>query len=553
MPFTTRSRFWGPLFPDVWGVAGKTFWGPLFPDPGPVIQTVPGVGLAGAATFVIDLDGPLEMNLEWQTDVFKSYDGQEKRTALLDHPRRKFSGSGLLIGTATRALRSQLTRAAAQGRPFLLGLPFESATLTASSSGTTAFVSSAAVTNGDWINPGQRVVVMGTDRTAVNAVIQSVAGTSVVLDIAPGAIGKAGGVIMPAVPVFLDPQQGFARYVNPQGFERWSIRAITPAFGFQAAGLHARAVLEDAALAGGGGTGALADAFVRVKVGGVAGNSHTLTFVADAVSPNESLVTVGTATTLRFHAGVTTMAKVIALFGGSAVLEIYGDPNIAAILGVNDVFTNWPFSGGTDSTFGEDGKGAVVVTHATRPVFDRRLVNADTIGDSMQAMNEIVDLGGIPANIGQASQSDWGRQITMYAKQGTEWQWIKKFLATVRGRQRAFWLATWRADLRPISSGANTLTIGGDTDTDGGFFSWYPARSAIQIVQQDGTITRATITATTTNGDGSITLTIGVTLSGSPIAMVSWLELCRFETDEVAVTFEGHTFSMETTARVVTR
>ena len=138
---TTRGRFWGPLFPDVWDVAGRTFWGPLFPDPGPVLTLVPGTGPAGAATFVIDLDGTMTLDLQWQTDVFKSYDGQEKRTAVIDRPGRSITSSALLIGSSSvRTLRSQLSRHAALGQAFLLGLQFESIALSADAVGSSVFI-----------------------------------------------------------------------------------------------------------------------------------------------------------------------------------------------------------------------------------------------------------------------------------------------------------------------------------------------------------------------------------------------------------------------------
>lgn len=540
------------MFPDVWD-AGRRFWGPVFPDPGPLIELVTGIGPAGVATFVLDLDASMDVTFAWETDVIKSYDGQERRAAILDFATRSFKGSALLIGSSSvRTLRSQLSRHAVFGQAFLLGLPFEAITLSADSVGTSVFVPSVALQSADWANPGQRVVVMGINRTAINAVIQKVDGWFT-LDVAPGAIGKAGAMIMPTVPIYLDPQQSFARYRNPEGFERWALTAQAMVFGFQAAGLYASISFEDAAIAGGGGSGALTDTFARAKINGTAGNLYTVSFVADGVSPNETLVKVGSNIQLHFHAGVTTLAKVVSLFATSADLEFYGNPNLAAVLTVNDTFTNKPLTGGTETSFGIDGKGASVVTYANRPVFDRRIIVEDTAADSLQAMNEIIDLGGVPANIGQTTSADWGRHVAMHGKQGGEWQWLKMFLATIRGGQRAFWLPTWRSDLAAVSSGVGTLTIEGPADEDGAFFSWYPTRRDIQVAQADGTITRATISNAVDNGNGTITLTTGVTLSASPIAMVSWLELCRLESDAISVTFEGHLFAMQTTARVVTR
>lgn len=84
------------------------------------------------------------------------------------------------------------------------------------------------------------------------------------------------------------------------------------------------------------------------------------------------------------------------------------------------------------------------------------------------------------------------------------------------------------------------------------FFEWWPLqRTHVQITQQDGTITYAEIQSAVDNGDGTVTVGMSVVLSGSPITLISWLELCRFEYDDIEVAFSGLDFKMKTTARVV--
>lgn len=548
MAVTTRSKFWGPHFPDVWDVAGKVFWGPHFPDPGPELDLVTPVGPDGVATFVLDLDAEMSVTFGWQTDIFKAHDGTERRASVLDHPRRAIRGSALLIGgPSVRTLRSELARYAAQGATFLLGLPFESITLSADSAGAAVAVPAGALASCDWANPGQRVVVVGTDRTAVKAVVQSASGTTITLDVAPGSSGKAGARIMPLVAVLLDPQQGFARYRNAEGFERWSIVATAATFGWQTAAVKALLRGSDT------GAGSLDDVSFQALTAGAAGNNIRIEMNDDALLGVE-ITEVGNDLTIAFQAGISTMGDLAtALQNASTLVSMIGIWDPSAVLQVTDQFAFMNLSGGSDGAYADDGAGAVVATHGTRPVFDRRLVVDDTADDSLQAMNEVIDLGGIPASVGQATAADWGRQIALRDVQGPSWQWLKKLLATVRGGQKSFWLPSWRDDLKATASGVNTLTIEGPDDEDGGFFAWYPTRADIQIVQADGTITRATITAATDNGDGTITLTIGVTLSASPITQVSWLELCRLESDEVSVSFVNHLFAMQATARVVTQ
>lgn len=555
MTVTTRSKFWGPLFPDVRGVTAKPFWGPLFPDPGDPLDLVAPTGSAGVATFVLDLEDGMDVAFEWQTDIFKAYDGSEQRVALLEYPRRRISGQALLIGGGSvLRTRAQLARFAASGQPFLLGLPFEALLLTGDAASTTVTVAAGAIAACDWTNPGQRAIVLGTDRTALEAVVQAASGVTIDLDIAAGAVGAAGGYIMPAIAVYLDPQQDFARYRTPDGIERWSITARAATFGFQKS---PRASTLDIEATYPTTCGNWVGVILQAREVGIAGDAIRVEADNDSLS-GADFAEVGTDVTLRFQPGITTVGEMTALINANATLiKCVGAWNEGAILGDGppgaDTFALTQLDGGSDGDYAGDGTGAIVATHALRPVFDRGLLNPTTIDDAMQAMNEIVDFGGVPSNVGQAETPDWSRMISVDLPQDGEWQWMKRFLGTVRGRQRAFWLPTWRRDLVPVSSSPGELTIEGPSDDDGGFFTWYPARTDIQIRQADGSITRATISAAVDNGDGTITLTTGVTLSGSPIEMVSWLELCRFESDAITIRFEDARFRLQTIARVVTR
>jgi hypothetical protein len=83
------------------------------------------------------------------------------------------------------------------------------------------------------------VTIAGATAT-VNAVIQSVTATTITvvtvdtswnLSFATlGTAGRAGGLIMPTVPVLLDSAQGFARY--PARVDLWTLRAQALSFGF---------------------------------------------------------------------------------------------------------------------------------------------------------------------------------------------------------------------------------------------------------------------------------------------------------------------------------
>lgn len=543
---TTRSRFFGPLFPDVWDVPGRRFFGPLLPDPGPALDLVTPTDPLGVATFALDLDSALDMTLEWQTDVGKWNDGTELRGAVGDDPRRRFRGSALLIGgVSVRDLRAKLRQFAHTGATFSLGLPFESLLLAADASGTTLTVKPGALASCDWANPGQRVVVVGKNRTAITAVVQSASGTTITLDVAPGVVGREGGRVMPIIPVHLTPQQGFQRYTPSDGIERWAIDASASSFGWTMQPVAAQLAGVDS-----GASGNFDEVIFQALTPGSAGNDIRVSMFGDSLSGVDIHVD-GNDVEIHHVPDTSTMGDLAAAIAASdAPLRMIGSWYPPNTLSSIDEFPLTNLSGGSDGDYVADGQGAALTIWKDRPVFDRRLLVETTNDDSLQAANEIVDLGGLPTNVGQAVVPDWGRHIATDAPApGAEWQWLKRFLSGSRARQRGFWLPTWRNDLVAVSSGVNTLTITAGAE----FSNWYPEHADIQIRQVDGTISYATISSVTDNGDGTLTLDIGSTLSGVAIEMVSWLELCRFEDDAFTVRFEGHRFRFDATARVVTQ
>lgn len=543
---TTRSRFWGPLFPDVWDMPGRVFWGALFPDPGPDLTGPSPTEPAGVATFVLDLEDGLQVTFEWQTDVFKAESAVEQRRAILDRPRRRFAGSALLIERLL-ATRTQLMRYAAAGATFALGLPHEALLLTADAAAKTVTVSPSALAACDWANPGQRVVIIGRDRTVAEAVIQSASGATIALSVAVGATGAEGGWIAPVVAVYLAPQQSFERYRTPKGIERWKLDATAVAFGFAKSPVAASFDPEQALV----GKDNLIGLVLQARAAGAAGDSIRVSFQDDALS-GVDVEEVGNDVTVRYIPGVTTVGELAAAVNAnSALVKCVGAWNEAFIVGdggEDDTFALTNLSGGADGALADEGTGATVTEHAGRPVFDRGVINAGTNDEPMQAMNDLVDLGGIPANVGTAEVPDWARAIALDGDIDTEWPWCKAFLAAVRGRQVTFWLPTWRADLLADAHAGGVVTI-----QTASFFDWYPRRRHLQVLQADGTVTFTAIANAVNNGDGTTELTIDDTLSGSPIEMLSWLELCRLEQDAIPVTFTAGRFQLATLARAVQR
>ncbi len=542
-PAGVAGPYWGPHFPDA--TRRFFYWGPHFPDGKPPADVVQAIPPDGAATFALDLESGATLTMRYNTEIQKFYSGLERRIGKLDLPKRLISGKGFLVGASSaRATRAQLARYAAIGSPFLVGLPFEELTIDAPATATRILsVSSTDVV--DFAVQGQRVIIKHGADSYTEAVVQSATTNTIEIDVDVDV--KVGHRIVPGVVVFLDPQQRFARYAKDPGddVELWNITCETVLFGYETLAAKAFASLSDS-------TGVLVDAVAFYISVGTAGNAYTLTLVGDATIPTHALTNSGTNYTFHFTPGTTAVAEFISDI--SAVFTLDGSFNPAEVLVAGDAIGPLALAHGSSQSWGTMGNGASLTMHAGKPVWDRKVtVNSGTVGDSIQSMSSIIDMGGRTSNVGSATQADWGRALFARDQLGPEWQWLKLFVDTAHGRQRSWWLPTWRADLEPLSFDTHLLTLAGPSVATGDFFGWYPLqRTHLMVLQDDGTISYCSITNAVDNHDGTIDLTLdGDAFSDSDIVMVSWLELCRFESDDFVVTFNGNVFSMPADARVV--
>ena len=413
---------------------------------------------------------------------------------------------------------------------FLLGLRHEALPLAADASGATVYVGTTAAGLADWLGIGQRVIVQSTTG-AVDAVVQSVASGTIDLDVAPGAVGDSGGLLMPAMAVYLESQQDFDRYKTV--VEVWKIAARAAIFDFvpPRPSFDLFAVTGDAAMTG---------ATVVSRIPGLFGDM-TVNFANAGVT---SLVETGPVTTVNFQNGVTTLADVGTLLNSSSNIKLIGTYNPAAILHSGDAFSQGLT--GT-SALGPMGTGATLTMYDGHPVWDRRLPNAGTITDPAHGQTELVDLGGVPVSIGHANDPIWGRALAFQGSGPADRQWLKLMLATVRGVQRFFWLPTWRDDLTFVSAVGSTITVRTDDGSD--FTAWWPAqRDRLQLRHADETVEYAKVTARVDNGDGTQTLTLSGSVVDTAIAQVSWLEAVRFDSNTFDVTFKAAQIAMTSSA-----
>lgn len=530
----TSNRYFGPWFPDTW-------FGPWFP--GYQSQSLfTGYGPGGAATFCTDLESGFKVTLDWSTDVEKAYSGKEKRVAPRDAPKQRFDGATLLMGDDPATVRGQLGARMALGSPFLLGLQYEGLTLVQDSSGDIVYVNPAMVPWCDWLVEGQRVICKKDDDEnpqSFEGVIQDVDAVTgaVTLDGPPTGAGAKFCELMPLWAVYFEPQQTFDRY--PVNVEQWNITARNAIFDFAPprGTLDLEAITGDANL-----HGALLKlrkpgyGDVLVEFNGHGGGTIPTTGRLDEAGPTD---------VFWFRPAVTTLADLAnACILNSQNFILRGNYNPAAVL--NNFAPDDDFSAAISNTIlvGAVGNGAVLTSYDGKSVWDWPIV-VDTSGqDSIQSMINIFDFGGVPVVVGTTDVSDYGRHLMIRSGRRQDWQWLKKFLWSIRGSQKAFWLPTWRHDLRWQSGAGTSIVVTGDVS------SWYPRqRNRLMVVETGGVVVYTQILAAVYNADGTTTLTLADAVDN--ISMISWLELSRFEQPTFDIYWTNNIFSMASTARVV--
>lgn len=541
----TRSLFWGPHYPDA-------------AHSEPLTTYRAGSGPDGVATFALDLESGATVAYHYMTDVLKVRTGAERRAALLDDPPQAFNGSAHLVGERALAVRDHLYRYAALGSTFLLALPYEEITVTGEAVDRVIPVTDTSLS--DWANVSQRVVVVDGEGGSVEGVIQSVTATSIELDVAPGNVAGPGSRVMPLVAVILEPQQGFTRFPiardaampDVEQVETWQIAARLAVSGFLIAPQPGELRLVDVV-----GAGFLEGVIWRATYPGVSvgvqlevGGALEVTFGVTADEDGNYNVFIETPTNC-------TVGELYEAIQSSGLLTMVGEWNDADILDSSYDFALTALEGALAGGPVEVGRGVTVTEFDDRPIFDAGGDVEGTAPESMQSLSVVVDIGPIPYSVKRASRADWGRSVVIKDRPTRVfWQWFKKFVDTVRGRQRAFWLPTYREDLRAVSDGPGGGTTGQIVVDEfyGDFELWYATHDHLMVEQGDDTY-YVTITGVTDNANGTLTLDVdtgGPTIpDAAPITKLSWLELCRFEDDRFAVELRDANFTVKTQARVV--
>lgn len=219
-------------------------------------------------------------------------------------------------------------------------------------------------------------------------------------------------------------------------------------------------------------------------------------------------------------------------------------PLAALYLSNGAPIARWPvslgamsLSGAIAQLFPAIGTGAAAVTeYDDLPVLDEPPINTEQVQEAAEAGVQLLDYGGTIVSAWGREVGDLSRGVRLLLKTRPERQWAKLLLDTLRGRQCAFLLPTWRPDLIVLagaSGGDDTLDLESN-DT----FNASPSHTRIQIVYANGTVSYHTIVTATDNLDGSHTVEFDPVFHAAVDidCTLSWLELCHLASDEATWT-----------------
>lgn len=196
-------------------------------------------------------------------------------------------------------------------------------------------------------------------------------------------------------------------------------------------------------------------------------------------------------------------------------------------------------SGVVTNTWGAYGTGATLTTHNGFPVVTEAPISeSELFEEQFDAGSErLVSLPGKAAQRWTRDRADLARLHQFCADGPAERQWWRKFFATVLGRQKAFLLPTWRADLVRVSSVGSTVTVQAPPTAGAINYvtKYWPslAHRTIRVMRTTGAVTYYTVSAAVDNGDGTATLTVNTTFDATNLDYISLVEMCRLGTDEV--------------------
>lgn len=151
---------------------------------------------------------------------------------------------------------------------------------------------------------------------------------------------------------------------------------------------------------------------------------------------------------------------------------------------------------------------------------------------------EQIDYGvGRTAQFRPVAQHEQLIEGTFAGLSPTETAEIEQFWLRHKGRRNAFYRPTCEKDMTLAANASASITIDVEGTELATYFPEFDAPytdTAIEIVLQDGSRLRRTITSAAVNGSNSrLTLSASTTAAVADVARISWMPLVRFANDEL--------------------
>lgn len=291
-----------------------------------------------------------------------------------------------------------------------------------------------------------------------------------------------------------------------------------------------------------------------LAIQGDAGGGATVTVsstYADWLNADQAVLLIGPDPSVYFTGTISSADKtvptaaVITLSGTPAAMiagytHLY--PLVTVVLPDGQPMVRWRLDGGLWRTggmvsdpFRTYGTGASLTSYGGLTVLDEVPLGVNRAEEQIRGAIEIHDYGAVIAASSSVNYSDIHRSHEFHINGDADRQYWKKFLATVRGRQRAFLLPTWRDDLIAAANPAGTALLVASTPS---YIAWFSslAHKRLQIELADGSVNYRTASGVVNNGDGTHTVTLTASITGT-VEKISLLEQCRLANDEVTVEY----------------
>ncbi len=186
--------------------------------------------------------------------------------------------------------------------------------------------------------------------------------------------------------------------------------------------------------------------------------------------------------------------------------------------------------------------------YRSAPVFAQRPDESQDLTRGFERLTELLDNDtGIPHLTDTAGRGFTLQQHRWALHGRSEQAALRGLLYHLRGQQRACWLPTHAADLLPLASSANTLTV-----ARCGYAAHAPlapGRRDVRLELLDGSSLHRRITAAAQVGDTEVLALDGPAPAASNIARASFMALARLAGDEVQI---DHITDADGLARVAT-